>query len=94
MAATISNIVKPDACRIPEGDLKRVEVTVTFTGVTTYTWQTGLTKVYAAGVKYDGLTAGGTGGGSVTPSTTTKGQVDIAGFTASDVQRFVAIGIQ
>ena len=94
MAATIKDLVKPDACRIPEGNLVRVEVTVTFTGVTTYTWQTGLTKVYSAGVKYDGLVSGGTGGGSVTPSTSTKGQVDIAGFTASDVQSFVAIGIQ
>ena len=91
MAATVKD-KKLYGLAEAEGALVVAEITVTFTGVTSYTWKTGLRKVLGAGVKYDGLVAGGTGGGSVTPSTSTNGQVDIASFTASDVQTFVAVG--
>jgi len=90
MAATVKN--KKLYGSGEEGALVVSEITVTFAGVTSYTWMTGLRKVLGAGVKFNGLAAGGTGGGSVTPNTTTDGQVDIASFTSGDVQTFVAVG--
>lgn len=64
------------------------EVVVTFDG-TAATWATGLSKVDFAG---EVKTITGTGGGVCLPSTTTRGQVDLSGFTTADVVRIRACG--
>lgn len=73
MAATVANRTLE-----PAGARQRASIRVTLTGVTSYTWDTGLYKVEDAGFEI----VSGTGQGDCLKSTTVNGQVVYGGVTA------------
>ena len=87
MAATYADITGPQ----PLAGKVIVQRTVTYTGVTTDTWNTGLFEVEHAGFEI----VSGTGQGDVLISTSTRGLVtfgSVTAMTAADVVTQFAIG--